>query len=242
MSGSSETPRDLVAQAQSLRHRDGSGRGQESEGSRRLFGRIYLALLLFVVLAGLPMLAVPSLRHRLASRVRTLREAALSGGRAVQPAMAMVGENTEPFPKEYEIPLTIWAKPPAPYTIRMPVFRSAPASAGAEETGDPSGSPGSEETGAGEAVPEFRQGAVEKQAYDLLLASSETLAGMVQGRDQALRFVRWSAARREGDTYWVDLTFATVPNNSEARFIFQVDLASKKVIPLSALARSLAAK
>ena len=64
--------------------------------------RIYLGILVFVVVAGLPMIGIPSLRYRLRTRVQGLR-AAYAGAPAVQAAaFARVGENREPFPRAYE--------------------------------------------------------------------------------------------------------------------------------------------
>lgn len=66
----------------------------------RVRNRIYMSLLVFVVIAGLPVVSVPVLRHRLSGRVGTLREA-MAGG-SIKPVVVQVGENKEPFPSEYE--------------------------------------------------------------------------------------------------------------------------------------------
>ena len=240
MAAPPQPPSDLKTQAESLRHGGMNGRARRSERTQRLVGKIYLGLLLFVALVGLPILGVPSLRHRLSSRIHTLREAVFSGGKPVPPVVAKVGENSEPFPKEYEVPLTLWDRTPALYGYRIPVFRPGLPSGAVEAAGNQPGDVAEEV--AADAPPEFGQGEAEKRAYELVLASNETIAAMVQGKDQALRFAKWGAARREGDVYWVDLTFNRIPENSEARYIYQVDLESKKVTPLSALARSLVVK
>lgn len=201
--------------------------------------RLYLGLLLFVVGAGLPLISIPSFRHRLQVRAGILREALLSSRNVAPPIVAMVGENTEPFPKEYEIPLQTWAQSSGPIQFRVPVFRG-----GAELGAEP---PAAGESQAAvdaaqdeeEASIDFRQGDTEREAYDLVLKSSETLEGMVQGKDPSLRFAKWAAARRDEDIYWVDVTFTRIADGSEARYIWQVNMASGKVSPLSSLARSL---
>lgn len=82
----------------------GKGDHHETGWSRynRRRHRIYLGILVFVVVAGLPMIGIPSLRYRLRTRIQGLR-AAYKGEPAVQaPAFARVGENREPFPRAYE--------------------------------------------------------------------------------------------------------------------------------------------
>lgn len=239
MNHEGQAPSDLRLQAQKLRHGGWRVRTARSARYVRFVYRLYLGLLLFVIVAGLPIIGITSLRQRLQLRVGILREALLAGQNAVPPVVAKVGENTEPFPKEYEIPLQTWYQGPDTFQFRVPVFRSgieldAEASATAEEQTAVDASQAEEEN----AI-EFRQGDTEREAYDLVLKSSEVLAGMVQGKDSSLRFVKWAAARRDEDTYWVDVTFTRNTDGSEARYIWQVNMASKKVLPLSSLARAL---
>jgi hypothetical protein len=234
-------PPDLRMQAASLRHGGLSGRRKSTRYYVAAY-RIYFGLLLFVVLAGLPITGVPSLRHRLASRVQTLREAWSSSGRsAAPPVVARVGENTEAFPKEYEIPLQTWGKGAGMLEMRMPVFRAggqpgaqqeAPKTP-AEETSEPA------EPGTGEVAVTYQQGDAERVAYQALLKANQTMSDMVQGKDPSLRFVRWAAARREEDTYWVDLTFKSSSDGTEAHYIWQVTVTSGSVTPLSARARAI---
>lgn len=240
MNEQSKPSADLRRQAASLR-RIGLPRRRRSERYYRVLYRVYLGLLLFVVLAGLPATVVPSLRHRLSERVEMLREAWSAAGRsAVPPVVAKVGENTEAFPKEYEIPVHTWGKGPGMFEARMPVFRAGGEPAVQQETAPDTASadsgPGASDTG--EETITYRQGDAEREAYETLLKSSETIAGMVQGKDPSLRFVKWAAAAREGNTYWVDLTFKSVSGGVESHYIWQVDLSSKQVTPLSALART----
>ncbi len=230
---------DLRAQARDLRH--GGWRGGAARSARygRIMYRLYLGLLLFVVVVGLPILSIPSLRHRLQLRAGILREALLVSANSVPPIVAGVGENTEPFPKEYEIPLQTWAQSPGAFQFRVPVFRAG-TEPGSEASTTAEGQAGVDAEQSGEeAAIDFRQGDAEREAYDLVLKSSEILAGMVQGKDPSLRFVRWAAARREEDIYWVDVMFTRSADGGEARYIWQVNMANGKVSPLSSLARAL---
>jgi hypothetical protein len=59
---------------------------------------LYLGILIFVVIVGLPMAAVPSLRYRLKTRIETLRSAYLGEPAVQPPALARIGENRQPFP------------------------------------------------------------------------------------------------------------------------------------------------
>ncbi|NWG13510.1 MAG: hypothetical protein HXY20_08260 [Acidobacteria bacterium] len=236
MSGERKLSSDLELQARELRH--GGWRGRAARRSRyaRIMYRLYMGLLLFVVVAGIPILGIPSLRHRLQQRAEILRAALLARSQASPPVVARIGENAEPFPKEYEIPLQTWFQTPGTVQFRAPVFR---AGAETEVPASAEGQAAVAETENDAAAVDFRQGAAEQEAYDLVLKSSELLAGMVQGRDPSLRFVRWAAARRDEDTYWVDITFTRSADGTEARYIWQVNVASKKVMPLSSLARAL---
>lgn len=241
MDEQSKIPQELRGQAVSLRHSGLRGH-RRSERYYRVLWRIYVALLLFVVLAGLPMLGVSSLRHRLSLRVRTLREAWLSAGRpTVPPVLVKVGDNTEAFPKEYEIPLQTWGKDHGVLEMMMPVFRAGGQEGKRQPEASQTGNTDSTETrepGTAGTEVIYKQGDAEREAYELLLKSSEAIAGMVQGKDPSLRFVKWAAARREEDTYWVDLTFKSVTDNEEAHYIWQISLSTKRAAPLSALART----
>ncbi len=232
----------LKDQAAYFRH-GGLSRRQRRNRHHALLYRIYLGLLIFVVLVGLPVVGVPSLRHRLANRVTMLRDAWSSGGKpVVPPVVTKVGENTEPFPKEYEIPLQTWGKGPGTFEISAPVFRAGGPTGARQEAPKPQAEEASEptESGTGEAAVIYQQGDTESKAYEIVLKSSETVAGLVQGKDPALHFVKWAAAKRDEDTYWVDLTFKSSSNGTEAHYVWQVTLSSGRATPLSALARALA--
>jgi hypothetical protein len=213
--------------------------------------RVSMGLLLFVVIAGLPMVAVPSLRNRLSSRVLTLKTA-MAGD--VKPATLDVGANHEPFPAEYERPEPQLPKfpelPKSPETaLTSPAGRPRTGSAraridavpqSASVTAEPADQDAEEtEETAASAEPElkYQKGIAEQEAYDLLLKSNKTVAGMVQGNDPSLKFKSWDAASRGEDIYWVRLKFQSGANPDE-EYIWQVKLQSSEVTPLSHNARS----
>ncbi len=222
--------------------------------------RFYAGLLAFGVVVGVPMVVLPSLRNRLHLRLQVLRDAAESSGRPA--VVANIGENKTPFPAEYVravqpvLPVTQIPNVPYPSTSTYRPSQAHPAvsperkpperrptsqgSAGAESSKTPApvlvkdtGEPGD----SGSSEPEFRQGKMEQEAYDLLLKSSTAVAGLIGGVNPALKFKSWDAAKISEDMYYVRLTF--LRDNGEAPFIWQVKLQSKQVIPLNFNARSL---
>ena len=223
----------------------------------------YAGLLAFVLLAGLSIAGIPPLRHRLTSRVFTLR-AALVGEK--KPLSAQVGQNPEPLPPEFQRPA-----PAAPRPIQLPPMeRIFTADKGASTPPAGSHSPLSSprilhtpgKVARGEAPEEnnreaqnaeaaqpatesssgselkYQKGQMEQQAYDLLLKSNATVAGMVQGNNPSLRFKSWDAASRGDDTYWVRLKFQSSGNPDE-EYIWQVKIQANQVTPLSYNARSI---
>lgn len=217
--------------------------------------RFYGALLLFVVIVGLPILTVPSLRERLEARVEAIK-GAIGGG--IDPATVEIGEEQAPFPKEYERFTASFPGPGQPlpldriFTAREdepdPGAFSPPALITPERasTGKPVPVPESEETppepGIGESSSDsglgYNQGDVEQDAYALLLESYPRVAEMVKGGDPDLRFMSWGAVKRGEDLYWVRLIFQT-GENVYVEYIWAVEMGSKSVLPLSHNARSI---
>ena len=206
--------------------------------------------------ASLPLATVPALRNRLLNRVHALK-AAFTGD--VKPVMVQAGEAREPFPEEYERlsvpPVAQVFKLPAGAvvyqapqqdvtpvrgtprrTIKIPPAGTSSASADEEEEAG-------EQVGGGAAAgsenqPKYRQGTIEKEAYDLLLQSNSAIAGIVQGGNPSLRFISWDAAGRGEDLYWVRLKFGS-EGKPDAEYIWQVQLQSKQITPLNYNARTL---
>jgi len=217
---------------------------------------IYGLLLAFVIAAGIPMVSVPSLRHRLVTRVHGLKAAVFGETR---PVMVQAGENQEPFPAEYERPLPPSVSrpfkfPAAPIvhermpkeetplreaprrTLRIPsVAETSPTDDEAEASAEGMEPAPREETG---NQPNYRQGTMEKAAYDLLLQSNPVLAGLARGENRDLQFVSWDAAGRGDDVFWVRLKFRQ-EGKQEAEYIWQVRLESKSIAPLNYNARTL---
>jgi hypothetical protein len=238
--------------------------------------RIYLGILVFVVVAGLPMIGIPSLRYRLRTRVQGLR-AAYGGEPAIQaPAFARVGENREPFPRAYEhrqappdylpkieslaprsplritlggedIPPSIAATEP-PSASRRPVRVSGVGGSAASPAGKsepklilPPSATATSEPPAADAgsEPQFRKGKSEQEAYDLLINMNQTLAGMVKGSDPTLKFQDWSAATMGENSFYVMVTFMQAADNVVRKYIWNVKVATKEVIPISFYAMSI---
>ena len=218
--------------------------------------RFYTGLLLFVVVIGLPVVSVPRLRNRLSARILLLKDAVAGN---VNPAVAQVGANTEPFPAEYERPEPpvnqVFKLPPPASVIPQtpPVYIPAPEDSSGTGSSSASNAGGfqplteGEETAVrDEAEPgedeepalKYQQGEMEQEAYDLLLGSNPKIAEMVRGSDSSLTFDSWDAVYRGDDVYWVRVKFQ-VKGDSVRDYIWQVDLGSKEVTPLSYHARAI---
>jgi hypothetical protein len=161
---------------------------------------------------------------------------------------AKVGENRHPFPAEFERPVVtrsplIPAPVPGMIDLSHKVYRPPGTVPELESASSaPAESQSSTETGIIDDTvqPEFKQGKIEQEAYDILLRSNETIAGMVKGSTPSLRFKLWSAAKRSADSFLVDLVFTQVPENKEVHYIWEVKLTSREVKPESYNARALA--
>lgn len=214
--------------------------------------RFYTLLLLLVVVIGLPIVSVPHLRNRLSARIMQLK-AAVAGN--VSPIVAQVGANQGPFPSEYERP-----KPPVAQAYRLPAAKIIPP-ARVYVPGDSSGIEPPEVLsldesqiiyeGEGlaapdeialvdteESGPKYGQGETEQEAYNLLLESNAKIAGIVQGRDTSMVFDSWDAAHRGDDVYWVRVKLHS-EGNPVREYIWQINLNSREIIPLSFHARSI---
>jgi hypothetical protein len=217
--------------------------------------RFSLSLLLFVVIVGLPIIGVPSLRNRLSTRVLAMK-GALAGDR--KPSMVVVGANKEPIPAEYQRPEPVVPKPPVipnperVFTMDSPITRPggsvkitivprarkleipAAGKIALAEQADSDAAAGPSE----ESEVKYQRGKAEQSAYDLLLKESPAVAEMVQGKNPALKFKSWDAASRGEDVYWVRLKFQS-EGNAESEYIWIVKLQSNQVSPLNFNARSI---
>lgn len=217
--------------------------------------RFSLCLMIFIVIVGIPILGVPSLRNRLSTRVMALK-AALAGVR--EPQIVDVGYNREPVPEEYQKPEPVIPRPPvlagpdkvyvmdAPVTVARPpvsvsvrprIQRSAGQAQELEETEEPA-LPDEADAASGEEQVQYQRGRAERDAYDLLLQSRPGIAEMVEDKNPAFRFRSWDAAHRGEDTYWVRIKFQS-EGIDEAEYIWVVRVAANQVSPLNFNARSL---
>ncbi len=234
---------------------------QARRPKRQLYHRrLYHGILIFVVIAGLPLIGLPSLRTQLRTRVRILSSAATGQPLPQAPVKLNIGENQEPFPREYEHAFAevrpsylpkIDAPAHSPYRIIIGGEQAKPPEvAEAAPKGKPGlppvSAPPAGATNAAESPTatagtdsKYRKGQSEQEAYDLLLSSNATLAGMVKGSDPTLRFQDWAAADMGQGSYYVMVTFVQTLDNTARKYIWNVKLASKEIVPLSAYAREI---
>lgn len=205
-------------------------------------GRAYLSWLIFVVVVGLPIIGVPTLRERLRSRIQMLRDAATSTGVRYQMVTVRADEKRGPFPAQYDKP----APPPSrPKPIVMPVRPPQARMTQPKEQREPQTSPPPvqesvpEEPKAEGQEPRFSQGKIEQQVYELLLESDQAPAALVTGSDPSLRFKSWGAAKAEEDAWLVRVTMTYLPDGSDREYIWKVKVLSKEIVPMSAYARTL---
>jgi hypothetical protein len=212
--------------------------------------RFYSILFFFVVVVGLPIVSLPPLRHRLVTRVVAFQEAILGKS---GPAMANMDEKQLPFPEEFEKP----ASGESDFGEFLPmdrIFTAKSADSGPqvytpnplitpESATDDTASPGTapeedtNESDSKDAVV-YTQGEVEQEMYDLVLGAYPRVAEMVNGDDPSLRFQSWGGAKRSEDIYWIQLIFQN-EDDLEVEYIWQVDLQTNQVLPLSYNARNI---
>jgi hypothetical protein len=217
--------------------------------------RFYLALLLFVVIVGLPIVTVPSLRQRLETRVGAFRDA-FSG--RIGPVTVETSEEQAPFPEEYEryaasfpgpggsLPMdrifTARGDQADPDVYYPPALISPERSDAGKPAFVPEPEAGMPEPDGAESDSDdelgYARGEVEQEVYDILLETYPQVAEMVKGGDPDLRFLSWGAVKRGDDLYWVRLIFET-DKNPKVEYIWRVEPESKQVLPLSHNARSI---
>ncbi len=215
--------------------------------------RASMGLLIFVVVVGLPIIGVPYLRHRLSTRVASLKAALV---RDIKPATLDAGANHEPFPAEYRKFVPPAPRPPDLAQVRR-IFEMAPQPQPTpraprpsrmtkteippplpEKMAEPVLQTDSQTNQSAEPAVKYQKGKAEQDAYDLLLKSNPKVAKMVEGSETSLKFKSWDAANRGEDTYWVRLKFQSEENPDE-EYIWQVKVQSNEVTPLSYRARSI---
>jgi hypothetical protein len=223
-------------------------------GFYRIRTKIYTGLLISIVVLGLPIVSVPGLRQRLGERTLAIRQAMY--GPMPRLVSLKVGENKEPFPEEYKASNAVQIPEPKFAPVQLMPAPSSPTSprisskiikaetgmttANAPATVDEPASINESDQPRAESEPKFQQGSVEKEAYELLLKENSSISDMVSGKNPSLQFKSWSAAKRQVEgTYLVDLAFTRLADNQEEHFIWQVNLATKQITPMSFNARGL---
>jgi len=210
-----------------------------------------------VFAAGLSMAGLAPLRNRLLARVATLRAAVV--GKA-GPVNMPVGKYQEPLPSELEqalqprptpSPLDVMKRvynmtpgsyPPVLSSSRVPSNRAV-AKSGATVLPSPEGAEVEPPHASGldtseEGELECKTGAREQEAYQILLKSNPVLEGLIHGSNTALRFKSWDAAFKGNDIYWVRIIFQSEAD-TDAEYIWQVNLETKQASPLNFNARAL---
>jgi hypothetical protein len=209
--------------------------------------RFYSILLLFVVVVGLPIVSLPSLRHRLVARVVAFQEAIMGKS---GPVMANMDEEQQPFPEEFE-------RPDSAESDFFPmdrIFTAQSADSGPQvDTSYALITPESatDDTASSGTAPEedtsesdsndgivYTQGEVEQEMYALVLKEYPQVAEMVNGDDPSLRFQSWGGVKRSEDIYWIRLVFQN-DEDLEVEYIWQVELQTNQVLPLSYNARTI---
>lgn len=215
----------------------------------------YGALLLFIVAAGLPIAGIPALRHRLLDRAQALYRAYAGD---TGPVTAELDAQQQPYPEEYkrapsEFPnpgqgtpedwifnkaKEEFAKQPDS-SLALITPKTAPTNAESDASREKKAS-GDTDSGASDSDTSswYSKGESEQNAYDLVIKSYPKVAGMVEGSDSSLKFISWGGMKRADDEYWIRLLFKT-GEGLEEEFIWDVNLKTKKVTPLSHNARSI---
>jgi len=125
----------------------------------------------------------------------------------------------------------------APRRLRIPEAPSGEV--GSEPAVEPKAHPAPVASKEPDSEVKFQQGNSEKEAYNLLVRSSTSIAGLVQGSNPSLHFISWDAAHKGEDVYWVRLRFQSEGNPGEVDYIWEVKLKTSEVIPLSYNAKSI---
>jgi hypothetical protein len=172
--------------------------------------------------------------------------------------MVQVGQNQEPLPPEFQRPaaaaIPVLPALPSPAKVHSTeqggyvpgnhalhpssLSESRKAMASAAGKGEESAEEAAPGSTAADDEPKYKQGAAERQAYDLLIASNATVAEIAKGNNPSLKFKSWDAARRGDEVIWVRLKLQAA-GQAEAEYIWQVKLEAKQVSPLNYNARSI---
>jgi hypothetical protein len=229
--------------------------------------KTYTGLLIFVVVVGLPLIGIPSVRQRLKTRFDMMRMAVRGEQPPPLPAFARVGENQVPFPREYEQPqprptflagllapqqhpsIVISDQGGLPTIVPSTLRRTLGSTSPIPSKGKPGTPPGAlvsapaqaaaETAGSAGSEPVYKKGEREQEAYDIVLSANQTLAGMVKGSDATLKFQDWTAASMGEDSYYVMVTFLQTADSVARKYIWNVKVSSKEVTPLSSYAMSI---
>ncbi|MEJ2109878.1 MAG: hypothetical protein P8Z37_08200 [Acidobacteriota bacterium] len=211
----------------------------------------YGALLLFILIGSASIMGIPSFRDRLIQRTEALW-VALLGNRA--PVTADIGEMSADYPEEFKREEYTFPDAgqilPEDWVFKVPSEDKSDRSDSAlisPKTVDLDSTPADTSVSAEDSEkedlessgsePGYTTGKTETEAYTLLLEKYPKVEAMVNGDNSSLQFKSWGGSRIEEEIYWIRLIFE-IDNNREV-YIWQVDLKTKEVTPLSYNARSI---
>lgn len=235
-----------------------SNEGPETEKqneNRRTFNardRFYGFLLLFIVVACVVLISIPSLRQRLMNRTFAIYRA-VRGDRG--PVMADMDAKQAPYPEEYKRPEYAFPDAgqvdPEEWALTEPSKTKNSTEASTEtslitpkiaegelevekDTPKEPDSPGSIKN----IGIRYTTEKTERDAYDLLLQTYPKVSDMVRDGTSSMKFQSWGGLRREGDVIWVRLIFTT-EKGLEVEYIWEVNMKTRQIQPLSYNARTI---
>ena len=205
--------------------------------------RFYGGVLIFAVLAGIVLTAVPEFRDRLFDRIYILKTA-ITG--EIKTDILPVGESDIPYPEEFMRPRS-GAAGAASASAESIKKRSAivllnaqpvkpPVLIGSTDSAKPVPTEVADVSEYDDGV-KFRQGETEREVYEKTLAVNKKLTALTQGDDPELTFKTWGVAQRDEDVYWVRVIFLNT-SGSEVEYRWVMNIASGKSTPLNFAAKS----
>lgn len=90
-------------------------------------------------------------------------------------------------------------------------------------------------------APAVAKGAEQEAAFKNLLAGNQRMANLVNQSDPKLKFKGWSPIKSDGDEHWIEVVFQNTADNSEVKYIWSVNNASRRVAPINYNAKQLVA-
>lgn len=220
-----EAPRDLVREAAELRRSLRARLLQEAHRGPGILYRLLVLVVLAAVLGGaFSLLLMESLRRQAVEQLASLVVPEAGGFARVYPL--------PPPPPEPAVPKMATALPPSVASggeVEGVLYATIP---GPEQSGSPAES---QQT-------EFQQ-APKSPGAELALARlrefSRVATAILEGSDERYEFVEWRLVRSNPPSFWLDLVVKDRSDESEVHLVYEVDIETGRVRPLSQAARDL---